>query len=136
MGWPGRDKVDARAEFFFIENPSKHLKHYYFAENLSEPVALSENRLLKRRSTSDSAKSQTEESAVLDFYWKVNRESYRIPLNETFFRESWYVGVAANPWRAVGQLVPLTQHRLAHWGIYIVPRHEAPVSLQRAIICR
>lgn len=135
MGWPGRDKVDPCPEFFFVENPSKHLKHYYLAENPSEPLALSENRLLKRRSTSGSAKSQTEESVVLDFYLSVNREIYRLPLNETFFREIWYVGVAANPWRGVGQLVPLTQNRLAHWGIYIVPRYSA-VSLQRAIICR
>lgn len=63
----------------------------------------------------------------LEFYELNGNETRRMYGQETYKRQAWGVGVAANPWRAVDQSSPRVQRRLAHWGVYL---HALPAANQ------
>ena len=95
LAWPGRDKIDPRAPYFLnMEVKKKHGNKIGYYDS------------------------------ILNFHRIFDNQSQLIPLNTTYDRHAWSVGVAANPWRSISQHLPRAEQRLAHWAIYMRPQDE------------
>ncbi|OAQ85678.1 PPPDE peptidase domain-containing protein [Purpureocillium lilacinum] len=111
LAWPGRDKVDPRAP-------------YYFKLELSEKFLSSEAYKSRDRNYKALKAELAAKRGTVGFYKTVADVPCRIPDNATFRRQAWLVGVAVNPWRAVSQRSSSVKERLAHWGVYIRPADD------------
>ncbi|KAL3957466.1 hypothetical protein ACCO45_008044 [Purpureocillium lilacinum] len=111
LAWPGRDKVDPRAPYYFkLELSEKFLSSEAYKANHSSLQALMAELAAKRGN--------------MGFYKTAADVACRIPDNATFRRQAWLVGIAVNPWRATSQRSSSVKERLAHWGVYIRPADD------------
>ncbi|KAF5235118.1 hypothetical protein FAUST_7281 [Fusarium austroamericanum] len=110
LAWPGRDRVDPRAPYFFSKE-------------------ISESLLSTERYKSGAWHQQTDHASLkygdqVVRFWEIADEGEQcLPPDATYERQAWLVGVAANPWRAVENSRSGVRQRLAHWGIYILPQN-------------
>ncbi|CAI7663644.1 unnamed protein product [Penicillium viridicatum] len=108
LAYPGREKVDVRAPYFFTKDTAPHV---------------SESRFGSGNFANQSITSRLERGdEVIEFYRIVNGLQCALAPNSTYQRQAWDVGVAMNPFRAFHWSPQFVQQKAAHWGIYIRPQ--------------
>lgn len=112
LAYPGREKVDVRAPYFFSKEPAPH------------STDLIKRDLFRNISQTDRLINGHE---VIAFYQITGGGAYRLPPNSTYQRQPWTVGIAINPFRAVQWSTGYMREKAAHWGIYIRPQGKSGV---------
>ncbi|KAJ5512516.1 hypothetical protein N7463_002068 [Penicillium fimorum] len=108
LAYPGRERLDARAPYFFTNAIAPHV---------------SESRILSGKFANQSITSRLERGdEAIQFYQIVNGLQRALAPNSTFQRQAWDVGIATNPFRAFHWSPQFVQQKVAHWGIYIRPQ--------------
>ncbi|KAJ5457639.1 hypothetical protein N7475_009027 [Penicillium sp. IBT 31633x] len=116
LAYPGREKVDVRAPYFFSKEPAPH------------STDLIKRDLFRNISQTDRLINGHE---VIAFYQITGGGAYRLPPNSTYQRQPWTVGIAINPFRAVQWSTGYMREKAAHWGIYIRPQGKSGTSFTR-----